>query len=115
MGPSKLLILWTTFLTVGIVILLGVLFAFAVFRPWLRVLLSGGKVSIFDILGMRLRGNPPSLLIDAYLALLMSNQDMSIAKVERVYIANKSRILFADDIVRFVIESEKESVGRPRV
>ena len=104
MGPPTLLLLWTTLLTVGIVLVLGLLFVVAVFRPWLRVLLSGGKVSAIEILAMRLRGNPPSLLIDAYLALLMSDSTVPIARVERIYVANKSRILFADDLVRLVLE-----------
>lgn len=59
------------------------------FRVWLRAFLSGARVSVIDILGMRLRGNPPGLLVDALLALRHRSVDASLRDVESTYVAHK--------------------------
>lgn len=77
-------------------------------RPWLQALFSGEPVALFNILGMRLRGNPPSLLIDAYIVLKKRGFETSIAEVENIYIANKDRIRDFQDLIDRVQETETE-------
>jgi uncharacterized protein YqfA (UPF0365 family) len=84
------------------VLVIGLILFFSIFQHWMRAVMSGGRVTIFDILGMRIRGSPPSLLIDAYSALRARDVNVSIGKVERVYIANKGRIQTADDLADLV-------------
>ena len=79
----------------------------SVFRLWIRAKMSGGRISVFDILGMHLRGNPPSLLVDAYLALLMQGVQTSLGKVERTYIAHRAQVADAGDLVRLVHEGTR--------
>jgi uncharacterized protein YqfA (UPF0365 family) len=67
-------------------------FMFILLRPWLRAFMAGAPVSILSIIGMRLRGNPPGLLIDTLLALKFRGKTVSIADVERVYLANKGQV-----------------------
>jgi hypothetical protein len=72
--------------------------------PWLRVVFSGGDVRLMHIIGMRLRGSPLDLIIDAYLSLVHSDVSVPIAHVESLYIANKSRVFSAQDLVGIVKE-----------
>jgi uncharacterized protein YqfA (UPF0365 family) len=71
-------------------------------RPWLRAAASGAPVSIFSVLGMRLRGNPPILLVDAYVALRRAGVNASIADVEGAYIDHRTRVRTHDDLVELV-------------
>jgi uncharacterized protein YqfA (UPF0365 family) len=88
---------------------LFVMLYLSVFRLWIRAKMSGGRVSVFDILGMQFRGNPASLLVDAYLALLMQGVKTSIGRVERTYIAHKTQVEDAGDLVRLVREGPQSS------
>jgi uncharacterized protein YqfA (UPF0365 family) len=73
-----------------------------VVRPWLRALGHGTPVSMVSIIGMRLRGNPPVLLIDAYIALHRASVATTIADVENTYIDNRTRVRNSEDLVHFV-------------
>jgi uncharacterized protein YqfA (UPF0365 family) len=94
------------FVAVGFFALLLVCFL-AVARPWLRAKMTGGRASIFDIIGMRLRGSPPSLLIDAYQSLLVQGVEAGLGEVERAYIVNRGRVATADDLVQIVREAKR--------
>jgi uncharacterized protein YqfA (UPF0365 family) len=93
---------------VGVVAVLVLFVLLRVFRPWLRAFLSRGEVSLATIIGMNLRGNPASLLIDAYLSLLHSGQKTTIRTVESCYIVNKNRITDVETLVRLVPEYERK-------
>ncbi|MFO0952166.1 MAG: hypothetical protein U0835_13655 [Isosphaeraceae bacterium] len=69
--------------------------------------MSGGEVTVFDILGMRLRNNPPKLLIDAYLSLKTQGVDVSIGDVERAYIVHKARVQDSGDLVEAVRQDRR--------
>lgn len=88
------------------VVLLGIVVSV---RPWLRARLGGGTdVQVAYVIGMRLRGNPPMLLVDAYLKLLHSGKQTTIQMVESCYIANKGRVLDVDTLVMLVPRFEEE-------
>lgn len=73
-------------------------------QPWLHALFSGAAIPLARIIGMRLRGNPPKLLIDAYVTMIHAGETTSINDVESVYIANKSQATDTDSLVRLVRE-----------
>ncbi|MFM7070855.1 MAG: flotillin-like FloA family protein [Planctomycetota bacterium] len=75
-----------------------------VIKPWLRAFMHGVPVSLFHILGMRLRGNPPTILIDAYIKLHRAGDEVTLAELEHTYIDSRSRILSDLDLVE-VFES----------
>jgi uncharacterized protein YqfA (UPF0365 family) len=77
------------------------------FRPWLHALFSGAAIPLARIIGMRLRGNPPNLLIDAYIAMIHAGETISINDIEAVYIANKSQATNPDTLVRLVRECKR--------
>ena len=72
------------------------------FRPWLRAFMHGTPVALVQIVGMRLRGNPTRLLIDAYITLKRAGFPITIAEVENAYIDYKSRIFGSDDLVELI-------------
>jgi uncharacterized protein YqfA (UPF0365 family) len=86
--------------------LLGVLaifvLALSMFKPWMRAMMSGAPVSVMSILGMRLRGTPPNLVIDAYIQLHMRGNETELSEVERQYIAYSNRIRTSGDLVDLV-------------
>jgi uncharacterized protein YqfA (UPF0365 family) len=81
------------------------------FRQWIRALMSGAPVSMFSILGMRLRGNPVPLLIDAYIVLRRAGVNATISEVEGAYIDHRTRVRTSDDLVGIV--NSKEASERP--
>ncbi len=96
-----------TFLFVGVAMLaflaLIVLAVLALLmRPWLRAALHAAPVPLPQIIGMRLRGNPPLLLIDAYISLRRAGISTTIGEVENVYIDSRNRILTSNDLVELV-------------
>ena len=74
-------------------------------RPWLRAVLHGLAVTLPQIVGMRLRGNSPALLIDACISLKRAGVSVTLVDIETVYIDHKNRILTSDDLVRWVEEN----------
>lgn len=86
---DKLIILLT--IALGFFFLLFLWFAvfWVTFRPWLRAFLGGAPVPLVNILAMRLRGNPPGLLIDVFLALRQRGIAATMQDVEKTYIARK--------------------------
>ncbi len=93
----------TAFVTgcaVGAGTVIGLLLCVRIVAPWLRLLTSGGKGSFCHVVGMRLRGNPPFLIIDAYLSLLHSGEEITLRELESHYIANRTRVMNSEDLVR---------------
>jgi uncharacterized protein YqfA (UPF0365 family) len=87
---------------------LVVAFAFVlVLRPWLRAFLHGAPVSIFHIVAMRLRGNPPWLLIDAYIALRRADLGVTIGDIENAFVGGRNRVLTSEDLVELVKKGAK--------
>ena len=88
------------------VILYWVSSVFSIFRPWLQVMLSGGKVSVFQILGMRLRGTNVKLVTEAYIMLVQRGQSVSLSEVESQYIARQNTILDSQDLVQLIEQNQ---------
>jgi uncharacterized protein YqfA (UPF0365 family) len=101
-NTDSVLVLLGAAVVVAIVFAAFVVFYVSVLRFWIRAKMSGGRVSVFEILGMQFRGNPPSLLVDAYVALLMQGVETSIGDVERTYIAHRTQVADAADLARIV-------------
>src|SRR4029078_11637344 len=75
-------------------VLVAALFA-TLFGPWLRGLLSGVPVSMARLLGMRIRGVPPRLIVDAIVTLVHRgypiNRDLWY-HTESLYLAQRGLI-----------------------
>jgi uncharacterized protein YqfA (UPF0365 family) len=71
-------------------------------RAWRHAFFSGAAVPLAVILGMRLRGTPPALIIDAYVALKKRGREASLDVVEATYLADAGRSLDPDDLANLV-------------
>jgi uncharacterized protein YqfA (UPF0365 family) len=108
MPDPILLVLAGVFLVLA---LLAVTAFFLLLRLWLRAALVGAPVSLLRILAMRLRGNRPGLLIDAYVRLRLERVMTTIEAVEKVYIENRNRVYTTDDLVELVKRSANAGHG----
>lgn len=89
----------------AVLVLLALVFGgFLIIRPWLRMLTSGGRGSLLGIVGMRLRGTPVNLVIDAYTSLIHRGEKVSLRHVESVYIAQRANIMEARDLIDHMTE-----------
>lgn len=100
------MVLFTALTVVGLIT-----FVFKVYFPWIRAKASGSSVRAFDIMGMRLRGNPVRLIVDAQLALLHSGIEVSIAEIERTYMVHRSEVRDMKDLVHFVRNGGEKKAG----
>ena len=92
-----------------LVISLGVSIV-GVFRPWLRVKMAGGDISLPQIIAMRLRNTPIELVVETYLVLLYQGEPVSITEIETCYLAHPG-ISDRNDLVRH-LEGERDADHR---
>lgn len=85
---------------------------FNIFRPWLQVFLSGGKASLFEIVGMRLRGSDVKLVTEAYIMLVQRGEKVSLREVESQYLARKNSIMDSRDLLQIVEQNQGSSASR---
>jgi uncharacterized protein YqfA (UPF0365 family) len=90
-----------------------VYFFLAIARPWIRSAVSGIPISMTTILAMRLRGSPVAMLLDACIELRHRGSTASIADVEKQYLANRSRIRNARDLVDLVEQNAAATSPAP--
>jgi uncharacterized protein YqfA (UPF0365 family) len=110
---TTLLITWAALLVISLVFLAGF---FSVLRVWIRGVLGGVRISIFDVIGMKLRRNPPGLLIDTALALKYRGFEVGVQEVETAYMAYKGQAFtpseLADVVVQHLGKSGSRELGR---
>lgn len=76
MGIEPISLILGVIVGVGIILLLY--FIMLILKPWCHAYFSGAPVSLLCIVGMRLRGNPPMLLIEAFINLRKTPVETSI-------------------------------------
>jgi uncharacterized protein YqfA (UPF0365 family) len=93
------------------VVLLSIAFLVLVVKPWLRAFLHGTPVSLIHVVGMRLRGTPPSIVIDAYIQLHRAGLRPSIVELESCYVDSRIRIITSWDLVDVFSRDENERLS----
>jgi uncharacterized protein YqfA (UPF0365 family) len=88
--------------------LLSLIVFFLTIRFWIRAILCGVRVSIGQIIAMRLRGNPPGLIIDTIFTLGGRGIATTAAKVESVYIENRGQILTPSQLADLVVQKDED-------
>ena len=91
-------------LAIGAIILLGIFFYFI--KVWVHALMSGARVSITSLIGMKLRRVPPSLIVDARIRLIKAGLDLSTDIIEAHYLAGGNVI----NVVQGLIASDKANI-----
>jgi uncharacterized protein YqfA (UPF0365 family) len=93
-APAALILLVFAVTALLFFLLIFLVFAFLA-APWMRAFISGVPVSIVQLLGMRLRGVPPNLIVDSLVTLVHRGHpfDRSLcAQAESLYLAQRSLI-----------------------
>ncbi len=91
-------------LAIAAFILLGIFFYFL--KVWVRALMSGARVSITSLVGMKLRRVPPSLIVDARIRLIKAGLDLSTDIIEAHYLAGGNVI----NVVQGLIAADKANI-----
>ena len=68
-------------------LLLLVLFLLTFLAVWVRARLAGAEVGLFDLVGMRLRGVPYSVIVDAKIAATKAGLSVDVEKIDAHYLA----------------------------
>ena len=86
----------------------AILILIFILRPWRRAMFSGAYLPLGYIIGMRLRGTPPCLLVDAYIELIKRGNQISMDVVECLYLQHKLKIRTSHDLAKICLAvSEK--------
>jgi uncharacterized protein YqfA (UPF0365 family) len=96
----------------GVLVLVFVIFLFLLFsavRVWFQGLLCGVPVSILDVIGMRLRRTPPSLIVGAAINLKHRGEAASIVDVEKTYLAFGEGVTSPTELANLVLEHRSKS------
>ncbi len=84
-----------------------------IMRPWIKAVLTACPVGFINILGIRLRGNPINLLIDAYIILCKSGHDTAMGVVECIYINNRLKIKTPEDLAELTVKHLPKQDAQP--
>jgi hypothetical protein len=71
-------------------------------RAWMSAELHGAHLPFREVLGMRTRGTPPDVIVDAYVMINRSGMPTTIAALEDIFITERHRIHDAFDLVHVV-------------
>jgi len=85
-------------------IILGVFFYFL--KVWVRALMSGARVSVAALVGMKLRRVPPSLIVDARIRLIKAGLNLSTDLLEAHYLAGGNVV----NVVQGLIAADKANI-----
>lgn len=75
------------FLIIGILIFILIILPAYFFKLWIRATMSGVRISIADIIGMKLRKVPPLLIIDSAIMAKKAGLNITINDIEKHYLA----------------------------
>jgi uncharacterized protein YqfA (UPF0365 family) len=91
-------------LAIGALVLLGIFFYFL--KVWVRALMSGARVQISALVGMKLRRVPPTLIVDARIRLIKAGLNLSTDIIEAHYLAGGNVI----NVVQGLIAADKANI-----
>src|SRR5688572_1645885 len=94
---------------VGIFILIAAIAFFAYGSLYVRALLSGCRVPLFTLIGMRLRGVNPSTVVDAKIMATKAGMPLETDQIETHYLARGDVVR----VVRSLIASSKANIKLP--
>jgi len=97
----------TVLLAIGAILLFAfIIIVFMFLRVWIKALSSGAKVSIFSLIGMKLRSVPPSLIVDARISIIKAGLNITTDMLEAHYLAGGDVI----NVARSLIAADKANI-----
>ncbi len=80
---------------------------FSFFRPWLKGFLAGTPISLFNLIGMRLRRSNVNLILDQGIAVAQAGHRISWPDLERAYLQKVD----LEKMTLAYISSQKQNLG----
>lgn len=74
---------------------------------WVRALMSGARVSLWSLVGMKLRRIPPALIVDARISLVKAGLQLSTDELEAHFLAGGDVI----NVVKALIAADKANIS----
>ena len=94
------------FFILGVIILIFVGIFFYFLRVWVRAAMSGASVTLWNLLGMKLRGIAPTLIVDARIRSVKAGLGISTDMLEAHYLAGGDVI----NVVNALIAADKAAI-----
>ncbi|HOW97212.1 MAG TPA: flotillin-like protein FloA [Kiritimatiellia bacterium] len=91
-------------LAIAVLVLIGLFFYFL--KVWIRAAMSGARVSLFNLVGMKLRRVPPTLIVDARIRMVKAGMDLQTDPLEAHYLAGGNVI----NVVQALIAADKANI-----
>jgi len=94
---------------IGLVVIVGIIFAiiFLYFlNIWIRAVASGAHISIFNLLGMKLRGIPPALIVNAKIMAVKAGLEVETSQLEAHHLARGNVMR----VVQALIAADKANI-----
>jgi hypothetical protein len=95
----------------GVIGILLLTVGLKILAPWLRLKMRGGKGSLVYVLAIHLRGNSPTLLIDAYTSLLHAGKETSLREIEIFYVAHGHKVSTSAELISLIHQSEDSKLS----
>jgi len=93
-------------IVVGFIVFVLVMIFFYFFKVWIRAVASGARVSIGDLVGMKLRKVPPLAIVDAKIMAVKAGIDVSTRELETHYLAGGN----VNKVIRALIAADKANI-----
>ncbi len=97
------------YIAIGVAALIGLVLVVVIaqfFKLWLQAFLSGAPVGMFDLIGMRLRKVPPSIIVLSRIQAKKAGIDLSTARLESHFLAG-GRV---PQVIRALIAADRAKI-----
>lgn len=99
-----LLVVLVAIVSIMVIAMVSIFFYFL--NVWIRALMSGARVAIWSLIGMKLRRVPPSLIVDARIRLVKAGLSLETDPLEAHYMAGGDVIT----VVKALIAADKANI-----
>ena len=99
-------IFWAILIIIGVIVFLSIFFSFIPLRLWIAALASGVKVSITQLIGMRIRKVIPARIVNPMIKATKAGLTLPINKLEAHYLAGGN----VDRVVNALIAAQRAGI-----
>jgi uncharacterized protein YqfA (UPF0365 family) len=98
---------------IGIALFLAGILAvlFPLLRLWIQAHLTHVRVSLLDLVGMKIRRTPPELIIRAAITLMQRNLDVPVVEIEACYLGHRDSVKNAMELATLVVKQRADAVS----
>ena len=94
---SQVMTVLFVLLALAVLIILGLFFYFL--KVWIRAAMSGARVSLFNLVGMKLRRVPPLLIVDSRIRLVKAGINMDTDPLEAFYLQGGNLVSVVEAVI----------------